>query len=124
MFLLEQLTAVGGQLTQSLDRSGPVGHGSFKMRYAAHHINAQVQGPLEVRSAAGVAQIAILGKGHQLQIDKGFDFFTHRQQSLYRQQPIVTDVHVTANGQGAARHGPVTELNRTGFNVFSREMRL
>ena len=52
------------------------------MRNAADHIDAHVERLVKRRDDAGAAQIAILRKGNELEIDIGLHPLAHLQQRL------------------------------------------
>jgi hypothetical protein len=66
---VHQQTALGCHLAQQAHAVGAVGHGALKVRNAADHIHAHVEGALEVVQRPRSAQHAVLREGHQLQVE-------------------------------------------------------
>ena len=72
--------AFGRKAAGGAHGSGSIGHATFEMRDAAHHIHARIQSADHPSLASGRAQPAILRKGHQLQVDLALDDVAHFQQ--------------------------------------------
>jgi hypothetical protein len=115
--------ALGRQLAQHAHRLGAVGHRALEVRDAADHVHAHGQRALEVVQRPG-AQHAVLGKGHQLQVEVGRTRSLHVQQRLHGQQARVADVDVRADGQQALGHRPVAVGQRALDQRLLREQRL
>ena len=65
--------AVGSQAAQRLHRSATLLHRAFKMRDAADNISPHIQGPRQGCNAILGAVLAVLRKGHDLQVKIGGD---------------------------------------------------
>ena len=113
-----------GQLAEDFYALGALCHGAFEVRNTAHHIHAHVQCPFQVVEPALAAQHAVLRKGHQLQVQVRCHALLHIQQGLHRQQAGVAGVHMAADGQQPARHGPVAVLQCALHDGVVRELGL
>ena len=97
----------GREFAQDAHRFGTVGHGALEVGDAAHHVHAQGDGALQVGQRGGAAQQAVLREGHQLHVQVRRHAALHFQQRFHGQQAVVAHVHMGADSQQAARHGPV-----------------
>ena len=118
---VHQLAAFGGDLAQQLHAGRTVRHGAFEMRDAAHHVHAQVECALDFLQATGCAQHAVLRECDELQVDVRRHAALDLQQRLHGQHAGVAGVHVRADGQQPARHGPVAVSQRAFDQRFLRE---
>src|SRR3546814_6809474 len=76
---------------------------------AAHHVDPLVERALQVLRRLGIAPVAVLREGDELQVDPVLHRLAHFQKGLYGQEPVVADVDVAADGQRAARDRPAAE---------------
>ena len=70
------------------------------------------------------AQIAVLGKGHQLQVEKGFELLADVEQGAGGEHLRVAHVDVAADGERAAGDGPAAQLAGTVLDGFDGQLRL
>src|SRR3546814_4378564 len=68
-----------------------------------------VERALQVLRRLGIAPVAVLREGDELQVDPVLHRLAHFQKGLYGQEPVVADVDVAADGQRAARDRPAAE---------------
>ena len=62
-------TTVGSQAAQELDGPSSVFHRALEMRNAADHVDAAIERAVEVGCGGARAQIAVLGKRDELQVE-------------------------------------------------------
>src|SRR3546814_14444313 len=62
------------------------------MRDAAHHVDPLVERALQVLRRLGIAPVAVLREGDELQVDPVLHRLAHFQKGLYGQEPVVADV--------------------------------
>ena len=121
---VHQETAVGGDPTETLDGGRPVRHRPLEVRNATDDVDAEVERRREPRLADRGAQEAVLRERDELQIDLSLDEPADLEQRLHRPQRWIADVHVTADREGAARHGPAAQLERARADLVVGERRL
>ena len=116
--------ALGRDLAQSLHRSRAVGHRALEMRDAADYVDAEVERALQVRRGGRRAEIAVLRKGDELQVEIGRDLLLHLEQRFDRQQPVVADVDVRAHRQQTLGDGEVAIAQRAFGDRLVGQQRL
>src|SRR5260221_8857691 len=94
------------------------------MRNAANHIDPLVEGADQIGGGRLMPQIAVLRKGHQLQVEIRRHFSADLQQGIHSQQAIITDIDMAADRQGATRNRPMAELARSPLDHLDRQVRL
>ena len=114
----------GGEFAQQSHRLRAIGHGALEMRDATDHVDPHRHGALQVVERRRTAQQAVLGEGHQLQVEVGCNLLLHLQQSLHRQQTVIADIDMGTDRQQTASNGPVAILQRARHQRFLRQQRL
>ena len=94
-----------GDLAQRLHRRGAVGHRALEMRNAADDVDAQVERALQVARGVRRAEVAVLRKRDELQVEIGLHPLLHLEQRLDREQAVVADVDMAADREQALRDG-------------------
>ena len=113
--------AFGGDLAQRADGLGGVSLGALEMRDAADHVHAHVERPGQVGHADGRAQVSVLRKGHELQVEMVPDRFANVEERRDAREARIGRVDVAADGEQAAPDGPVAVPERPRDVVVERE---
>ena len=121
---VDHQAALRRDLAQRLHRRRAVGHGALEMRNAADDIDAHVERALEILRRVRRAEIAVLRKGDELQVEIGRDLLLHFEQRFDREQPVVADIDMAADGEQALRHGEIAVAQRALDDRFVRQQRL
>jgi hypothetical protein len=116
--------STGRQFAQQPHARRAFAHRPLEMRDAADDVDAQIQRALQVVEAAAAAQHPVLRERDQLQVEIGRHAPLHVQQRLHREQRRVAGVHVAADGQQAARDGPVAVGQGALRDVVGLQLRL
>src|SRR3546814_17353454 len=66
---VHQQAAPGGDFAELPHRFRAVCHGALEMRDAAHHVDPLVERALQVLRRLGIAPVAVLREGAELQVD-------------------------------------------------------
>jgi hypothetical protein len=115
--------ALGSRPAQRRNGAMPLLHGPLEMRDAADHIDAAVERALKVGGGCSRAEIAVLGKCDELQIEIRRDTALDLQQGIDRQQPVIAYVDMAADSEQAHRHGPVAIGERSLDHRLLRQQR-
>ena len=121
---VDQQASLGGKFTQRSYRGSTISHGALKMWDTAHDIDTAVECCLQELDRTRAAQIAVLGKSHQLQIEIWLHALLYFEERIHCQQSRVTNVDMAADGEQAARHRPVAVTQRPRHDRFLGKMRL
>ena len=113
-----------GDFAQGLHRRRAFRHRAFEMRNAADDVDAEIERALEIPRRGRRAEIAVLRKGDQLQVEIGLYPLLHLEEGLDREQAIVADVDVAAHGEKTLRHGEIAVAQRALGDGFLRQSRL
>src|SRR6516165_2504487 len=116
--------ARGGDLAELGDRARALGHAALEMRDAAHDIHALVEGTQQVLPRRGMAEEPVLREGDELEVEEGADLALHLEQGLDREELVVADIHMAADGEAAARDRPAAELMSARLDGLDLKMRL
>ena len=105
---VDQQAALGRDLAQHLHaRRAPSSMVRSKCGMPPTTSTPMSSARLRLSARARRAQIAVLRKGDELQVDVGRDALLHLEQRLDRQQPVVADVDMAADRQQALADRPV-----------------
>ena len=85
---------------------------------AADHVRPHVEGAEEELRAAGVGVDAVLGKGHDLQVDPVAHLVLDLQQGLHRELVLVRGVGMGADEARPLRDLPIDRLLGPGLDRF------
>ncbi len=86
---------------QGLDRGRSVRRRALEMRDAADDVDTHVEGALQSVGSAGRAEVSVLRKRDELEVDIGFDLLAHVEQRLDRKEAGIADVDVAADREQA-----------------------
>ena len=121
---VDEQAALLGDLAERLQARRAVGHRALEMRDAADDVDALVERALEVLRGGRRAEIAVLRKGDELQVDIGRDRLLHLEQRVDGGQPVVADVDMRADGEQALRHREVAIAERPLHHRLDGQQRL
>ena len=107
---VDHQAVVGGDSCKGGDGVGAILHGAFEMRDATDHVHAFFQGAEKVFLGFGVAEEAVLREGDELDVEIGFEVLAEGEEGVHRQEAVVADVDMAADGEGAAGDGPEAEF--------------
>ncbi len=94
------------------------------MRNAADDVDAEIERALEIPRRIRRAEIPVLRKGDELQVEIGLHLLPHLEQRLDGEQPVVADVDMAADGEKALRHGEIAIAERALGDRLVRQLRL
>ena len=112
------------ELAERRHRRRALGHRALEMRNAADDVDAHVERALEIARRVRRAEIAVLRKRAELQVEIGLDLALDVEQRFDRGQAIVADVDVAAHREQALRDGEVAIAQRALGDGFMRQQRL
>ena len=121
---VDHQAALCRDFAQFRHRARAVGHGALEMRDAADDVDAHVERADGVLARRRRAIEPVLREGDQLQVDIGRDRLLDVEQRLDRQQPVVADIDMGADGEQAHRHRPVAIGERAVAHRLMRQERL
>ena len=116
--------ALGRDVAQHLDRARAVLHRALEMRNAADHVDALVERAVEILRGRRRAEIAVLRKRDELQVDIGRDLLLHVEQRIDRGEPIVADIDMAADREQALRDREIAIAQRALGDRLGRQQRL
>ena len=99
-------------LAQCLHGGRAIGHGALEMRDAADDADALVERAGEIAGRRRRAQIAVLRKCHQFEIEIGGDLLLDVEQGIDGEQPVIADVDMAAHREHALRHREIAIFQR------------
>src|SRR3546814_16530125 len=91
---------------------------------AAHHVDPLVERALQVLRRLGIAPVAVLREGDELQVDPVLHRLAHFQKGLYCQEPVDADVDVAVDDQRAEPDRTAAEREGALLDSLDRQMRL
>ena len=116
--------ALGRDVAQHLDRARAVFHRALEMRNAADHVDALVERAVEILCGRLRAEIAVLRKRDELQVDIGRDLLLHVEQRIDRGQAIVADIDMAADREQALGDREIAIAQRALGDGLGRQQRL
>ena len=122
---VDRQAALGGDLAQRLHARRALRHRALEMRDAADDVDAEIERARQVappRSASGSSRPA--GRRRAAGRDRAATCFLHVEQRLDREQPVVADVDMAADGEQAARHREIAIAQRALRHGLMGQQRL
>ena len=99
-------------------------HGAFEMRDASDDFDPEVERAFEIARRVRRAEIAVLREGDELQIEIRLHLLPDLDQRLDREQAIVANVDMAADGQQPLRDREIAVAQRPLRHRLVRQMRL